>query len=85
MINCTGGPDGKESACNAGDRVQSLGQQDCLEKELATHSSILAWRILWIEESGRLDHKKWSWDHRESDTTEWLSFSLRKGNADSDF
>ena len=42
MINCTGGPDGKESACNAGDRVQSLGQQDCLEKELATHSSILA-------------------------------------------
>ena len=34
-----GGSDGKESACNAGDRVQSLGQEDPLEKEMATHSS----------------------------------------------
>ena len=31
-------------------RVQSLGQEDTLEKEIATHSSILAWRILWSEE-----------------------------------
>ena len=35
----------KESACNAGDRVQSLGQEDPLEKEMATHSSVLAWKI----------------------------------------
>ena len=34
--------------------VQSLGQEEYLEKELATHSSILAWRITWTEESGRL-------------------------------
>ena len=35
-------------------QVQSLGQEDPLEKEVATHSSILAWRIPWTEEPGRL-------------------------------
>ena len=35
-------------------QVQSLGQEDLLEKGTATHSSILAWRIPWTEESGRL-------------------------------
>ena len=35
-------------------RVLSLGQKDPLEKGIATHSSILAWRIYWTEESGRL-------------------------------
>ena len=34
--------------------VQSLGQEDLLEKEMATHSSILAWEIPWTEEPGRL-------------------------------
>ena len=34
--------------------VQFLGLEDTLEKEMATHSSILAWRIPWIEEPGRL-------------------------------
>ena len=34
--------------------VQSLGGEDLLEKEMATHSSILAWRIPWMEEPGRL-------------------------------
>ena len=34
--------------------IQSLGQEDLLEKEMATHSSILAWKIPWMEESGRL-------------------------------
>ena len=47
----------KESTCNAGDlqemQVRSLGWEDPLEKEMATHSSILAWRIPWIEEPGR--------------------------------
>ena len=32
--------------------VQSLGQEDSLEKEMATHSSILAWKIAWMEEPG---------------------------------
>ena len=35
-------------------RVQSLGQEGPLEKEMATHSSILAWKIQWIEEGGGL-------------------------------
>ena len=35
-------------------RVQSLGPEDLLEKEMATHSSILAWKIPWMEEPGRL-------------------------------
>ena len=34
--------------------VRSLGQEDPLEKEMATHSSILAWKIPWTEEPGRL-------------------------------
>ena len=34
--------------------VQSLGWEDLLEKEMATHSSILAWKIPWTEEPGRL-------------------------------
>ena len=46
--------DGKESACSAGDLVQSLGQEDPLETGKATHSSILAWRIPWTEEPGGL-------------------------------
>ena len=35
-------------------QVQSLGWGDSLEKEMATHSSILAWKIPWMEEPGRL-------------------------------
>ena len=45
--------------------VQSLGQEDPLEKEMATHSSILAWKIPWAEEPGRLQ----SMESQESDTT----------------
>jgi len=47
----------KKLPANAGDlemQVRSLGQEDPLEEEIATHSSILAWRIPWREESGRL-------------------------------
>ena len=42
---------------NAGDsrdQVRSLGQEDSLEKEMATHSNILAWEIPWTQEPGRL-------------------------------
>ena len=35
-------------------QVQSLGQEDALEKEMATHSSVLAWRTPWTEEPGGL-------------------------------
>ena len=35
-------------------QVRSLGQEDPLEKDMATHSSILAWKIPWTEERGRL-------------------------------
>ena len=35
-------------------QVRSLGREDPLEKEMATHSSTLAWRIPWMEEPGRL-------------------------------
>ena len=52
--------------------VQSLGQEDPLEKELETHSSILAWRIPWTEELGGLQ----SLGHKELDTTERLHFLL---------
>ena len=47
-------------------RVQSLGREDLLEKEIATHSSILAWRILWTVEAGGLQ----SWGCKELDMTE---------------
>ena len=35
-------------------QVQSLGQEDPMEKEIATHSSTLAWKIQWMEEPGKL-------------------------------
>ena len=44
----------KESICNARELVQSLGQEDPLEKEMAPPSSILAWEIPWTEEPGGL-------------------------------
>ena len=47
-----GGSVSKESARNAGDCIQSPVCKDPLEKEMATHSSILAWRIPWTEEPG---------------------------------
>ena len=55
-------------------QVWSLGQEDPLEMEMTTHSSIFAWKIPWTEGPGRLQ----SWDHKESDTTEWLSMPVRR-------
>ena len=49
--------------------LRSLGWKDPLEKEMAIHSSILAWRIPWTEEPG--GHSPWG--HKESDTTEQVS------------
>ena len=66
-------------------RVRSLGQEDPLEEEMATHSSILAWRIPWTEELVGYS----PWGYKESDTSErlrmskdrepWASFSDRQG------
>ena len=53
-------------------KVQSLGQKDPLEKGMAPHSSILAWRILWTEEPGGLQ----SMGVTESYMTELLTLSL---------
>ena len=48
------GSDSKASAYSAETQVQSLDQDDLLEKEIATHSSLLAWEILQTEEPGGL-------------------------------
>ena len=46
--------------------VQSVGVEDALEKEMATHSSLLAWEIPWTEELQSIESQ-------ESDKTEWLN------------
>ena len=51
--------------------VQSLGQEESLEKEMATHSSTLAWKIPWMEELGA---GYCPWGGKELDTTERLHF-----------
>ena len=51
-------------------KIRSLGQEYSLEKGMATHSSILAWRIPQTEEPGSL------WGQKELDMTEQLAFSL---------
>ena len=54
LIVFPGGSDGKASTCNAGDLGSIPGLENPLEKEMATHSSTLAWKIPWMEEPGRL-------------------------------
>ena len=49
-----GGSDSKGSACSAGDSGLISGQEDPLEKGMASHFSILAWRIPWTKEPGGL-------------------------------
>ena len=51
-------------------QAQPLGWEDALEKEMATHSSTVAWKIPWMEEAGRLQ----SMGCKESDTTERRHF-----------
>ena len=51
-------------------QVRALGREDPLEKEMATHSSTLAWKIPWTEECGRLQ----STGRKKLDTTEQLHF-----------
>ena len=56
-------------------RIQSLGWEDPLEKEMATYSRTLAWKIPWTEEPGELQ----SMGHRELDTTERIYFTSLTG------
>ena len=58
-------PSGKQDSCNAGD-TGLVGREDPLEEEMATHSSILAWKFPWAEEPGGLQPKGW----QESDVTQ---------------
>ena len=71
--------DSKESACNAGDLCSIPGSGKSLEREMATHSSMLVWRIPWTEEPGRLYSP---WGRKESDRTERLThFSQTRGQG----
>ena len=54
FLGFPGGSDSKESACNVGDLALIPGLERYPGEGTATHSSILAWRIPWIEEPGRL-------------------------------
>ena len=54
VLGFPGGSDGEESSCSAEDPGLIPGSEDSLEKGMATHSSILAWRIPWTEEPGGL-------------------------------
>ena len=47
-MNFPGGSDGEVSTYNEGDQIQFLGWEDPLRKEIATHSSIPAWKIPWM-------------------------------------
>ena len=63
---------GKQSACQCQRWVCSLGWEDPLEKEMATHSSIPAWEIPWTEEPGRLHMHGASESRRDTaEKTEW--------------
>ena len=56
-------------------QVQSLGGEDPLEKEMATHSNILTWRILWTEETGGLHSLSLqSWTQRATNTLIKIKF-----------
>ena len=58
-------------------RVQSLGREDPLEKEMATHSSIFSWKILWTEEPSYYS----PWGHEQLDMTEQLTHTHTPENV----
>jgi len=77
---CSWWHSGKEAACQCkGIQVLFLGQEDCLEEEMATHSSIFARKIPWTEEPGRLQstgsqwvRRDWATEHTPS-MDEWIN------------
>ena len=72
-----GSSEGKASACNARDLGSIPGGEDPLEKEMATHSSTLAWKTPWTEKLGRLQ----SMGSQRVDTTERLHFHFHIKNT----
>ena len=77
----SGGSDGKET-CLWETQIQPLGQEDPLEKEKATHSSILAWEIPWTEEPGGLQSMglqrvRHDWVTNSFTFTFWMNFTSK--------
>ena len=86
---------GKESACQCRRQVLSLGWEDPLEKEKATHSSILSWRIPWTEEPSSLqsigshrvrhdlatEHALPQWESQGLSSSSWILFKGRREEA----
>ena len=68
----------KNPPAKTGDAGSSLGWEDLLEKEMATHSSIPAWEISWAEESGKLQSmgSQKSWTRLGDQTTTMATFLL---------
>ena len=73
---------GKASACSVGDQVWSLGQEDPLEKEMATHSSPLAWKIPWATIHGVAQSVGHDW--ATSLSLSYLSYLLMKVKEESE-
>ena len=71
------GSDCKEITCNVGDLVLSQGQEDPLEEGMATHSSVLAWRISWTEEHGGLQSMG-----SQRVRQDWVTFTLSLPGAE---
>ena len=67
-----GGSEVKASACKVGDPGSIPGSGRSPEKEMATQPSILAWRIPWTEEPGRLPSMGTQSEVTQSDTTEYV-------------
>ena len=69
----SGGSGGKESTCNAGDLGSVPGFGRSLENKMATHSSIVTWKVPWAEKPGGNS----PWDCKESDTTEQVTLPIK--------
>ena len=78
LVDFPGVSDGKASAYSARDPGQSLGQEDLLGKEMATHSSILAWKIPWTEEPDRATVHGVAKSRTPLSDFTFLSFSINK-------
>jgi len=71
-VGFPGGSDSKEYACNTRDWGSIPGLGRSLEEGMVTHSTVLAWRVPWTEDPGRLQ----PWGHKGWDTIEQLTCTL---------
>ena len=76
LVKIPGVLDGKESACQWEMQVQSLGLEDPLEEEMATHSSILAWQSPWTEEQSGVQSIGWQRVRHDWMTNTFFLFKL---------